>query len=80
MDEPADPISPGAMPLASVVLTKAQVRQLAEAMEEHLANGGRLDGVRVELLREGYARAVLIGPDGDGVAEKRLWPQGFESG
>jgi hypothetical protein len=52
---PADPIDPGAMPCASVELTSAQVRTLIEAVEGHRGT------IRIEKLRDAYARVVLIG-------------------
>jgi hypothetical protein len=65
---PADPIDPGAMPLATVSLAGAQVRALIEAVEAH---GG---SIRIEQLRDAYARVVLIGPEGEPVAERLLFP------
>jgi hypothetical protein len=65
---PADPIDPGAMALATIGLTSAQVKSLSEAVEGH---GG---SIRIEKLRDGYARVVLIGPEGDPVDERLLFP------
>jgi hypothetical protein len=75
-----DPISPGAMPLSTMTLSNDQLRQAAQAMDEHLANKGRVGGVRLEKLRDGYARVVLFGPEGEPVAERLLWPVAFEGG
>lgn len=65
---PADPLDPGAMPLAEVNLTNAQLRALAAAAEAHPG------GVRLEALSDAYVRLVLIGPDGDAVSEQPLFP------
>jgi hypothetical protein len=67
-DMPADPLDPGAMPLAEVRLTSAQVKALIAAVETHPGS------VRIEQLSDGYTRAVLIGPDGDAVSEQTLFP------
>lgn len=65
---PLDPISPGAMPTASVTITAAQMRKLAEVTADYDAP------VRIEKLQDAYARAVVIGPDGDAIAEYLLFP------
>jgi hypothetical protein len=65
---PADPIDPGAMPIASIQLTASQTEQLAEFMDEHPGP------VRLEKLIDGYARVVLIGADGDPAADRPLFP------
>lgn len=70
---PLDPIDPGAMPLATMTMTKAQVHKLAEVVEDYLAEH-RLDSVRLEKLPDAYMRAVLIGPEGDPVDEVLLFP------
>jgi hypothetical protein len=64
----ADPIDAGAMPTAAVGLTGAQVRALVAAV------GGHRGSIRVEKLDDGYARVVLIGPEGEGVSEQLLFP------
>lgn len=56
------------MPLTSVGLTSAQVKSLIEAVEGHSGS------VRIETLRDAYARVVLIGPEGEPVAERLLYP------
>ena len=65
----ADPLDPGAMPLATVNLTACQVRQAMPVLEGHTG------AVRLERLGDGYARIVCIGPGGDAVQEKRLFPE-----
>lgn len=65
---PADPIDPGAMPLATISLTSGQVRALIEFVESHRGS------IRIEELRDAYARVVLIGPDGEPVDERLLLP------
>lgn len=65
---PADPIDPGAMPLASVGLTNAQIKRLIAAVETHTGS------IRLEKLRDAYVRVVLIGPDGDAISEQTLFP------
>ncbi len=65
---PADPIDPGAMPIASVGLTNAQIKGLIAAVEAHTGS------IRLEKLTDAYARVVLIGPDGDAVSECLLFP------
>ena len=69
-----DPTNPGAMRLNTMSLTKAQVRTLGQFVSDHLADDKRLDSVRLEELRDAYVRAVLIGPDGDPVDERTLFP------
>jgi hypothetical protein len=56
------------MPLASVGLTSAQVRALIEAVDGHPGS------IRLEKLRDAYVRVVLIGPEGEPVAEQLLFP------
>lgn len=68
-----DPINPGAMPLASMSMTKAQARKLAEIVERYDGEN-RLGPIRLETLPDAYMRAVLIGPDGDPVDEVLLFP------
>ncbi len=75
-----DPINPGAMPLSKMTLTKAQLREAARVMDEYLGSKGRLDSVRLETLRDGYARVVHIGTEGEPVAENLLWPLAFQGG
>jgi hypothetical protein len=65
---PADPIDPGAMPLAAVGLTSRQVQALIKAVEGHPWS------IRLEKLPAAYARVVLIGPDGEPVGERLLFP------
>lgn len=64
----ADPIDPGAMPLAAVGLTSAQVKRLIAAVETHTGS------IRLEKLSDAYARVVLIGPEGDALSEHLLFP------
>jgi hypothetical protein len=65
---PADPIDPGAMPLAQLVLTNPQIQALVASVETHSGS------IRVEKLSEGYARVVLLGPEGDAISEQLLFP------
>lgn len=64
----ADPIDPGAMPLAAIVLTAAQVRAFVDTAKSHPC------ALRIEQLGEGYARVVLLDPEGKGIKEQLLFP------
>ncbi len=70
---PLDPIDPGAMPLSSMSITKAQVRHLAQLVESYVAEK-RLDSVRLAKLRDAWLRVVFIDPEGD-PADERLLPR-----
>jgi hypothetical protein len=65
---PADPLDPGAVATAAVTLTASQLRQLVDAISGHAGS------VRIEAISAGYARVVLIGPEGAEVAERSLFP------
>jgi hypothetical protein len=65
MTEPSDP---GAVALTKVCLTASQLQQLAGAVEDHPGS------VRIEALSDAYVRVVLIGKEGEPVAEKLLFP------
>jgi hypothetical protein len=65
----ADPIDPGAMPITTVALTNRQLDALIDAVAGHTG------AVRIEKLRDAYVRVVLIGPDGEPVDERLLFPR-----
>ncbi len=67
-----DPTDPGAMPLSTMSMTKAQARRLSQVVEEYLAEK-RLDSVRLENLEGAWLRVVFVGPEGD-PADERLLP------
>jgi hypothetical protein len=62
------PIDAGIVPIATVALTSAQLRQLAVAVKNHSG------GIRIEVLPDGFVRGVLVADEGRQVEEMLLWP------
>ena len=56
------------MPLAQVALTNTQFQTLVAAVGTHSGS------VHIEQLRDGYARIVLIGSEGEAIEEQLLFP------
>jgi hypothetical protein len=73
MTDRLDPIDPGAVPLSSMSLTKAQALKISAEVEKYQETN-RLDSIRLEKLQDAYVRLVFIGPDGNGADEILLFP------
>jgi hypothetical protein len=61
-------MDPNAPVRATVGLTSSQVRQLCEYAKDHTGS------VDIDELDDAYARAVLIGPEGERLSERTLFP------